>query len=524
MEKIKNIVQILNKYSDLTVLLIIFFTSLYMMKDSVLFFDDIVNHFLPGGISFYKDFYYGSWVMELQNIIFYYIPYKLEINLQDWALNTAGIIKSIIITSLMYCCICIIKLHYKGKTIRYCSVLIFYYLFIKYVSDRQFGDFMIIEGFFRFILPSVLICAFLYKFYNFAVLKKTIDFSLYFLAFICASSSEIASSICLISVMLVVIHFLIEKENKQNIKNSVLIFLTLTAGTVFLICSTGFQAHFIHKHSEELISIGAVLSYLPEFFKIFYNKLICDFKFYYLIVFVFIFLQYKRISKIRIFFPLYIIFACLFFCFSLVIMGKTSYLNDFWLQHADIYTVITIVMNFVILLSLCNYLAYANKKEEKILLVLFLITAILTVNPFINTVRTISSTVTNTRNYVYLRDKIRLFYAYRNEIPVMPIITCVTFTYNPVANINVVDTDTYIPKYGADITSDINTKVYEQMQKNYYPIVFKKTKDMFTHEHIIEDSIIAIQKFKSLGGSTEEIKADKTVFSKLSDEKFVLNQ
>lgn len=525
MGKIKNIVQILNKYSDFTVLLIIFFTSFYMMKDSILFFDDIFSHFIPGGIRFYKNFYYGTWVMELQNIIFYYIPYKLGINLQDWALHTAGIIKSIIITGLMHCYIKVIKLHYKGKIIRYCLVFIMYYLFLKYISNIQFGEFVIMEAFLRFILPSLLICLFIYKFYEFIVFKTPVSFVLYFLAFICAASSEIIAVISVTLTAFTLLHSIIEKREKQNLKHQAFILLTLILGACLMMCSKGFQAHFLDKQAGIVISLSSLLNSFPEYISLFCKKLIYEFKIYYLILFIFMFLQFKKVPKLRLFFPIYIIFGCFAFCLSLIIMGKTSYINDYWLKHADIYTPIAILMQFVILLSICNYLAFVkNKIKEKIILTVILAVLMISVKPLIITVKTIASTLTNTRNYVYLRDKIRLFYAYRNEIPVMPIITCVTFTYTPATNINVVDTDTYIPHFGADKTSDLNMTYYEKMQYYYYPVVFNKPKEMFKNENIIEDSLIAIQKFKSSGGSTDEIKQNKIIFAKLSDEKFVLNE
>ena len=82
-------------------------------------------------------------------------------------------------------------------SIRFCTLILLYFLFIDYETKLGLADFMIQEGFFRFVIPLVLTYGFLYKFYKFMALGEKFDFWLLFWGFACVTSSEISAGICL---------------------------------------------------------------------------------------------------------------------------------------------------------------------------------------------------------------------------------------------------------------------------------------------------------------------------------------
>ncbi len=406
--------------SNFLFLCFIFFFSLYMFQNSLLYADDICLHFISDGIKIYKNFYYGSWVMEMQNLIFYYIPYTLGINLQDWALNTAGIFKSFVMTGIVYCYLKLAELHINSKIINYCMVFIIYFAVLYYIQKALMADIIILEGFIRFILPCALTLCFLYKLYKTVLYKIQPDILLYICAFICSSASEISAFICIITVLNLIIGDVLLKINRQLIKQKIYILAVLILGMIFLACSSGFLLHFTDKYNSGTGEVINIFHNIKPFNQLFYKKLILDFRFLYIILFVLIGLTYKKTSKMQILFPLYIVLSCLLFCYSLITIGYCEYDNNFWLNHSDIYSIIVPLMYFACFISFCNYLSQVRDNKINIINYIIVIAAILIVPQMINTSQLIHYRLLNTRNFVYLRDKITLFYAYENKTVIIP--------------------------------------------------------------------------------------------------------
>ncbi len=69
---------------------------------------------------------------------------------------------------------------------------------------------------------------------------------------------------------------------------------------------------------------------------------------------------------------------------------------------------------------------------------------------------------------------------------------------------------------------NMDESYYITMLQDYYPVVFKKKRELFRKGFKVYDNIKAINKFKSLGGTIDEIEKNNIIFSKLEDKKFVL--
>ena len=492
-----------NEFTDLFLLATIFFISFYMLKDSVLCGDDNWGMSLSDGnmqlnVQFTRDYCWGTWVTNLQNILLCYLPYKLGINLQDWSLSIAGIIKSIVITSLAYLCIKFIKLNNCGNSfMRFFTVLLLYMLYISIQANNSV-DFIINLGFFRFVIPSLLIYIFLYKFYNLITQKTKLDFWLLFFAFICASSSEIAAFITLTIVFCSILYLIRPSKFRDigingNIIYNIIILFVLIAGTFILVNSNGFQGHFYGKLERNEFP---VTQYFDEFTQFFYKKIIYNFYGLYFLLIVFMYFQYKKVSTFKLLFPIFIILSCWLFCFLLIILGKTSYNNYFWLDHYDIYTIIVPVLALAILISFCNFLSTSNEMVKKYIGILILITVFILFFPFINNVKIIKNELKDTKNYIYLIDKITLFSHYKND-----------------------STELWLPHFR------YMNKGYRQgmVECYYYPIVYKLNAKINIKNEVFVSKNEVIERFKELGGLIDEIEQNKIKFSNLENKDFVLS-
>lgn len=501
MIKYKKYLRILLSRADIFLFAFIFSASLLMLNNSVLSIDDTFETFFSGEISPLKNFHYGTWVIKLQTLLLYQLPQKLNINIQDWSLMFSGLIKSTVITFLMYCSSKFMKLYKISRITVFFTVFLLFYMYISYQIELGLSDFIINEGFFRFVIPSLLTYTALYYLYKFLAAGVKISKFGFLCIFLCASSSEISAVICLTVCFCSILYFIINKYSREKIKCLMLIFSIMAAGAFMLLSSKGFGEHFSSKFNSGAFNVLDCINNLPEFLSFFYDKLICDFGIFYVLIILFLCLQYKKISDIKFVFPLFILFSCLLFCFSLIILGKTSYRNNFWIDHPDIYTIIAPVIVLAVLISFCNTIEASNKYIKKQICLVLIITAFVFSFSLAGKIRLIRWTMKCVKQYVYLLDKMTLFYSYKNEIPIFP-----------------------IPSPQFSVFQNAEEMYYEHTAKNYYyQTVYKLPEKINISERIVMPYKKAAEKFELDGGSASEIKNRNIKFAKLENRNFVLS-
>lgn len=502
-------------------LLIIFILSCFILCNGVLVADDIFFYFIQDGIKPYKNFLYGTWIMEFQNILFYYIPYSLKINLNDWALSFGTFFKAIILTSIIFLYYRTGLINKTEKKINILSCSIIYFLLFICAKKIFFVDFIIYSGFFRFTLVSLLLLLFFYYFYKFYIKKEDKIFHIICLSIITASSSEIAFFILLATTSLILLYSLFNKLKKRKRTYLLsMIFFSVIAGTVILVNNKGFQNNIDYKiiHNIPLIEIFTT-SFL-DFSKLFIKKFILDYAIFHIIFLVLLILNIKKRNLESVVLALCINISCFLFAFSLIFLGKTHYSGGYWLNHNDIYTILIPLFIFNIVILLFNFIETENPKIQNYVFISLLIINFSLFPAFINSVQTFKHSNQNIKAHSYLRDKIRLFYVYRSEEPTVPNFGVLFSFFYLIQN-----KDIEFGQSNIEINKDNEKHTFHQWLENHY---YKNTYKLENMNNRNKDFILvsdkeALKTFKEKGGSYNEIYKGNYHFADLTNKNFVLN-
>ncbi len=500
---------------------IIFLLSCYILSNGVLVADDIFFYFIQDGIKPYKEFLYGTWIMEFQNILLYYIPSLLNINFNDWALSFGTFFKASVITGIIYCFSKLGTLNkINNKIIIVCCSIIYLLLFIC-AKNTFFVDFIVYSGFFRFTFVLLLLLLFLYYFYKFYIKKENKIFHLIFLAILTSSSSEIAFFILLGTTFLALLHSLFEKS--RNTKRTYLlsmIFFAVVTGTLILVNNNGFQNNISYKTYSNISTIQILTSSFIEFSRLFVKKLILDYVIFHITFFILLILNIKRKNIESASFSIFIYASCLTFAYSLIFLGKTHYSGGYWLNHNDIYTILIPLFIFNISILLFNFLETENLKIKNYVFISLLIINFSLFPAFINSVQTFKHSNQNIKAHSYLRDKIRLFYVYRSEEPTVPNFGVLFSFFYLIQN-----KDIEFGQSNIEINKDNEKHTFHQWLENHY---YKNTYKLENMNNRNKDFILvsdkeALKTFKEKGGSYNEIYKGNYHFADLTNKNFVLN-
>ncbi|MBR6163682.1 hypothetical protein IKQ26_07330 [bacterium] len=492
----------------------IFALLIYLFLGNVLCADDIYFNFLDRAeITMKREYYYGSWVMPVQNFLMYYLPYKLSINLQDWAQTFGAVIEALSITLLIKYFSKFFSLsEIQRKTNLILTSISFMFLFFL-LKLLKFKDIIIYSGFFRFLLPSVLLVVWLYYFYK--IIKNKKVNLIFFCAFslLTMSSSEVAGGILVCSSVLYFLYLLISKREIH--KKQWTIFAFALFGLLVLLLSKGFQYHFSAKLENNIFDFSVLSNNLLPFLKVYlYNMFLQNGLF--LVAFGgLIWLNGKKHNFDEVFLSLALIISVFLFAFSLILLGRTHYETGFWVSHSDLYTVFYIVYTTVfIILSVPLIKFFETQKENNILknLLIFLFLPL-----FILSCVHIKTSVSNIKDFTYLRDKMTLFYLENGDDIVLPY-ACHTHNVYMLINNTYINFNSFLKNYKR--TSDkkeikMIEEVYPRMFKSYYPLIYNyDLKGKNTSVTFVKGRE-AMNFFEYRGGRYSEIKNHKYHFSDL---------
>ena len=522
--------KILKSFNISNLFTIIFFTTifaivLYLILGSVLCGDDIYFEFLFGGIKLKKNFVYGTWVMQSINIVLYYIPYKLHINIQDWNALFGCILKTSIVTTIfiyLYKFLKYLKLNTKLSLI---TVSIMFSLFWILQSNINFVDFIITQGFYRFIFVALLYEIFLY--YCFKVFNGE-EIKLAYLAglsFIVASSSETIGLISGITIFFLLLISLLENRKEIKITN-LKIFFTLFSfvilGFFCLSLTIGFQDNLNYKLGNYTISIVQIIKSIPEYSIIYIKQFIPILPYIAIIALssIFALLRNKNNTKRNIIFIVVILLSLFIYTYSFILLGKTSYDKDYWILHVDLYSIVYIIT--IIMLTLSIGVAISTIEITKKTIICLFIILISLLIPTYNACCILKGTLDNIRFLSYLRDKIRLYYRYKDIPNSLPQFSkFMMFKYctskdkiDPYKNIYVTILRTY----------ETEDEIGEQMGKDYYSTLYNaEINEKNKTVNIADMNEIALDYYTKNGGTFDEIYTNKYKFSDLANKDFVLN-
>ena len=493
-------------------LILMFISSVIFFRGNILFVDDIYLHFFDRGIHIIKNFCYGTWLMHLQNILMYCIPHFIDINIQEWALSFGVLFKSFIISLIILYYIKIIKLKIKDDKIIIPLALILYFLIFICAKYITIVDFIIYEGFFRFIIPALLMLMYFYYYLKYDKNDRNNLLKLTMFGVITASSSEIAAVITTCTTFLL---FIFDKK-KDNKKSILIVLSSLIIGTLFLFLTKGFSEHLLQKVDITTITITNIINSVPDFFKVYNTKLIINFKFYYIGIIILIILNLLRKKKLEIYLPIFLIVSINVFFISLIILGKTSYFGEYWIEHGDLYITTSYIYALSFML-LSSYISDLNNKYNIIISVILILISLYMIHPLYYSIKYLQNTISNERDYSYMRDKIRMYYAYKAQTSIIP-------PYSHLDSFWTLMKD-YRIKIGETNNYSIMYSSYDSLENYYYTNVYGHSKTFNKNSYVFANSDKeAIEKFEENGGTLAEIYTGKYKFSNLSDENFVLNK
>jgi hypothetical protein len=291
-----------------------------------------------------------------------------------------------------------------------------------------------------------------------------------------------------------------------------------------LFTSSGFHTHVAIKIHNEPINFIDKLAFIPEFLKLYYEKIILNYWIVYTTIIILFILNFIKNIKERnglekILYPLFPILGILIFNFLLIFMGKTNYDGNFWLTHIDIHAAILPIFALSIVLSSFQFFTRYFIQKRKICSIIIMFSIICLSFPFYQDVEKFQNIKENVRKFIYLKDKIRLFYEYKGEKPIMPLqiskFEIIFETFNP----EIIDIDNFSKQINDNAIDSVKIRVEEE---EYYKSTYNKNVINHFDDIILKDYNEAIKKFKAEGGSYKEIKAGKYRFTDLEDKNFVL--
>lgn len=494
----------------------LFVLLIYMFHDNVLSVDDIYYSFLADNtITLHRDFYYGTWLMHVQNVFMYYLPYKLGVNLQEWAqyfgafIEASGMLILFIFYSKLF------EFAQISKKMNLFLTSISFMLVFFLLNLLNFKDLLIYSGFFRFVIPSVLLVIwsyYLYKIFKFDDFGKVKLIVFLIFSVLVASSSEVAGVICIVSSFILIICSLLTK--KECGEKFAVIFFAVFLGFAALLLTKGFQEHFTDKLQDQAFDLDTIAVNILPYLKACLKVLIPVNGFLFAVFLVFLFLNKKvQNSKDEMIFVSSLAASVIVFALSLVILGKTHYSGGYWIQHADIYVYFYFL--YVEALALLSINLFNSIINKKFLLVCFYILLPL----FFVSLIHLRISIENIKDYTYLRDKMMLHYMSESETEkiVLPYALYNNAFYNIISHV-FVNFNAFLNLYSPEFTQhdkEFLEQYKDSMYINYYPIVFnfKPKNNNYPVEFV--DGKSAMEMFTNNGGEYGEIQKHKYRFSDL---------
>ncbi|MBQ9246696.1 hypothetical protein IJ182_10565 [bacterium] len=499
--------------------IILFLFTFWIFEDSILCADDIYCNFFPiESMPLNVSLNYGALGMHLQYILLYYIPYHLNINIQDWALSFGVLLKSIFIVLFIFYLEKIQKDLNLNSYIKLFSCLVVYLVFFLLSKRLDYVDFYIAEGFFRFLMPAFLFSIFIYY------IKKLFIDNKYNYLFLCAFpcimsfSSELIAGISLIFILFIIVYKVIDKKNItiNELTPYIIVLISIIIGTLFLTFSDGFRAHFSDKLGESCSILSNLRSYISTYSIVYIKKLFEGFL-YFLLMIVLIILSYivnrnNNTSK-YIFLAVSILISTMLIQYMLVIMGITPYGDYFWIEHRDLYSIFYIAYLLAFFIICSCFIAQINKKYTKQIIIFFILIIMMLMPLFVRDIKYLKTHLYLIKCHGYIRDKIFAFVAYsgNKDVSFPKLMNDLTPCIDSEDIDGVINADALPPAPGIDYLST-----------QYYFVVYKIKKDFLIKRSDLNNKKY-IENLSKEGFTYDEVYANKIIFNKLSDKNFVLN-
>ena len=506
--------------------------SFSFMKNNVLYLDDIMIDFMRDGIKFHIPLIgYGTWTLQFQNQLLCYLPNKLGVNIQDWALVFGGVFKAVVITAISYVFYKFIRTEKTPLIIALPLTFIFYSLFVILITNLTINNFVIYVGFFRFTFCALLMSVFLYLYYNFCINNNVNLWIILPFAVVTAASSEVVACSLLTIVFLTAISKIIygkislENFDKKKFFTDLLIFTALVTGVVLLVSDEGFRCHVLTKKNSELTCFQDYLLILPEFLKQYFKNVLFIHSFPLCVLFLSYMSAFitnksdKNYLLKKIIFSVNCLLSVLVLYFSLIIVGKFDATNDYWINHPDLYAFVIPLFFISLIIPLTNIIQGIYSSQKRLLFITAFLCAGILFPQLTNTANYLNNEYKIYKEMTYIRDKAIAFCMYSNiHLPDSDIFKYLFIDKN-IYSESIENYEMPVTKLDVD---DFEKSFKVILLEDYMPAVYNIKKD---NPKVI-NGITTLQQTMSYlfnqGFRYDEVDKNEYKFSDISNRNFVL--
>ena len=176
----------------------------------------------------------------------------------------------------------------------------------------------------------------------------------------------------------------------------------------------------------------------------------------------------------------------------------------------DIYSAFIPLLIFVFV-YLFSYFLEVFSNRKKLIISFFVIILLSLIPVFSNCIKDLRNSINTIAQYSYIRDKIRLFYSYKEAQPYSSL-----YLFSRPAWI--------LTKYFPFVESDdVIYFAKNTFDNSYYPICYRRYILDYPADYIFLEFDELKKQFENDGGTLHEVYSNNFDFDKLSDRNFVLN-
>jgi len=499
---------------NLLIFVLIFCFEAYISRYGCLFNDDIHFGILYENENIWNLLFknagivHGGGFMNIFLTKFFctYLPLSLHIHPADFAVFPMCVVKASVIAFLCSAVSNFTEIYCRNKILHSAAFLFCAFFYFAGLNDSGgINDNTL--NFFRYNF-SVLIFAVFWLYIINNILKKPQKINpasfagVLFCGLILGSNLEICifSSVLTVCMLLIytpagrLFHFRSTGLYNLNLNFSLPAVFLLAAALLF-IQSAGFKSVSADRGLGITVLSAELVS---EFFEKFYRLYILDFLWFWVIFFVLagfsLAAALKTHSFKRALLPLFIEAAIVLSYISLILCGKTAYsIDKFWIERENLIFVFKI-MSCMPLFLLTGYTARCNRALMRASVLLFVFLSGYFYAHINDNFLIEQNQTREVRRVNYIYDKLYQFYYLKNSTPIVP-------------------EDRNNTYYG---WTD-----YHKTTAEYLNAVYNQKLDTDKFNVIIDKN--ALEHFKEAGGVLTEEELKNPEFSKLWDEKFVLN-
>ena len=438
------------------------------------------------------------------------IPRLLNINIQDFAIVSEVLYKTIIYIILSYTVAASFYKTQKKDFFFPIMIIIIFFSILSILSKYLLVDyFRSLYKYNETILPFIFFFLFFRYIYNFYILDKKIrkrDFVyLFIFSILLVTGNYVTFFVPFIFMLFLLIDLSLSQIIEKKYVWTSIISIFIMARHVFIYQKSSFNSYFFELNTN--FSTDNIIHFLTFFFKyVIIENFFCWFLLFAGILYLCVFepKDEKKIKLVR--FICYIILSYIIFLLSTFLLKPNCQLyyldnikSSYWFMDA------IIMFGFTLSIIYSTLLVWGSiiQKPKKLFTILIAVITLFVMNMYINNKPLLPMQINKEiKKYIYATEKITLFYLEKNKTAVLP------FSYKQKLLLICVSASLQNNKQKKNKKYTIDSSFYLQFLKEYYKIdttpgiIFKQPKE-------------ALKEFQEAGGQISKKELEELKFYKI---------